>query len=99
MAAAARRHVVLVHVEVVGDTDAFAGTWQRWVDRHVHGAPGLVDAVLHREANGRRLLLLERWQNGDAYDAWLASGAQALSQALFDEHAVRSATSRWEETA
>lgn len=92
----ARTHVVLVHVEVVGDAAAFEAAWRAWIAEHLEDATGLVGAAVHREQTGRRLLLISRWARPAAFETWQRSDAARSLDGLFDEHAVRSATSRWD---
>ena len=87
--------VVLTHIEVVGDIDAFRAAWRAWIDAHVLNADGLIDATAHEERTGRRLLLIQRWRSAAAHDAWAQSEGARSAEALFATHAVRSATSRW----
>ncbi len=96
MPSSVREHVVLTHVEVVGDVDSFREAWQQWIDEVTADAPGLIDTTLLREGTGRRLLLIQRWRRASDYDAWHASEAAQGARDLFDRYAVRSATSRWE---
>lgn len=96
MAPAGSTHVVLTHVEVIGDIEAFHAAWRAWIDRCLRQAPGLVGATLHREQTGRRLLLIAQWERPAAYETWAASDTAQSVEALFAEHAVRSARSRWQ---
>lgn len=89
-------HVVLTHVEVVGDVEGFLHAWQAWITAHTADAPGLLDTRVHREGTGRRLLWIQRWRRASDYDAWTAAPAAQSARPLFDAHAVRSAVSRWD---
>lgn len=96
MTSGTSEHVVLTHVEVIGDVDAFESAWLKWIAAHLEGASGLIEARVHRETTGRRLVLIQRWKRASDYGSWSPSEAARSIEPLFDAHAVRSATSRWD---